>query len=304
MSAGAADHASLWLDLIDTPFEYGWLDASGIRTRYLRAGPKDAPALILIPGTAGTLETFISNIPAHAQHFNCYAMDSLGSGFTDKPEGDYELPRYVEHLAAFMKAAGLRKASLMGCSLGAWIAARFALTHPDMVEKVTLVSPAGMTANPETMKRVSSGRSSAVDDPSWENLMRIFEVLILDPKKRHPEIVGARQTAYRRPDMKDAMRRILCLQDMTVRQRNLVREEEWRNMKPLVLVFGGTSDRESDLEKGRMIVEWMPRAGMVAVENCGHWPHLEARDAFNAINVEFLRSGLPAEKRERTIVAP
>lgn len=299
------EHRSLWLELIEVPHEYGWIDAGGIKTRYLRAGPKDAPVLIMLPGTAGTLETFGANLAAHARHFNCYCIDSLGSGFTDKPDGNYELPRYVEHLRDFFKAANLTKASLLGCSLGAWIAARFALTHPEMVEKVTLVSPAGMTANPETMKRVSSGRSSAVDDPTWENLLTIFNVLILDKKNQMPDIIAARQAAYRKPEMKGAMRRILCLQDMDIRQRNLIREEEWRKMSVPVLIFGATSDRESDLEKGRMIAGWMPKAHMVVVDNCGHWPHLEARDDFDRINVDFLRNGLPGDtKTETRIVAP
>jgi 2-hydroxy-6-oxonona-2,4-dienedioate hydrolase len=289
MDNGEPRFPSMWQKLSLTPHEYGWVDAGGIRTRYVRAGAKDAPALIMLPGTAGTIETFYPSIGPHARHFNVFAIDMLGSGFTDKPDHDYEIHHYVEHLKNFMAAVGLRRASLFGVSLGSWAAARFAITHPDMVEKLTLVSVAGMTANAETMKRVASGRSGAADDPSWKNIGAIFEVLIYDEKNRVTDIMAMRQAAYRQPEMKQAMQHILCLQKMEIRQRNLIREEEWRRIAAPTLVVGSKNDRETDHDKVAMVGAWMPNARTEMMEGVGHWPHLEAADFFNELNIGFLR---------------
>jgi 2-hydroxy-6-oxonona-2,4-dienedioate hydrolase len=278
----------MWQELSLTPHEYGWADAGGIKTRYVHAGSKAKPAVIMLPGTAGTIETFYPSIAPHAEHFDVYAIDMLGSGFTDKPDHDYEIHHYVKHIKDFMAAVGLKRASLFGVSLGSWAAARFAITHPDLIDKLSLVSVAGMTANAETMKRVASGRSNAADDPSWENIGSIFKVLIFDEKNRVTDIMAMRQAAYRQPEMKTAMQHILCLQKMDFRQRNLVREEEWRRIKAPTLVVGSKNDRESDHDKVSMVGEWIPNAKTIIIEGVGHWPHLEVKDEFNRLNIAFL----------------
>lgn len=72
----------------------------------------------MLHGTSGTWETFCANIPVLSQHFNCYAIDMIGSGFTGKPDVDYEIPVYVAHLDDFMRTVGLTHASFIGVSRG------------------------------------------------------------------------------------------------------------------------------------------------------------------------------------------
>jgi pimeloyl-ACP methyl ester carboxylesterase len=94
----------------------------------------------MLHGTAGSLENFAANIAAHAEHFNCIAFDMIGSGMTGKPDYDYETEHYVKRAVAFFHAMGIKKASMIGLSLGAPVASRFAIDHPDLVDKLILVS--------------------------------------------------------------------------------------------------------------------------------------------------------------------
>src|SRR5205085_355448 len=98
------------------------------------------------------------NIAAHAEHFHCLAIDMVGSGFSDKPDLDYEVPVYARQVRDFLDAMQLEKASLVGVSLGAWVCARFALTYPQRTRKLTLLSAAGLVVNPNTMKQIKSLR--------------------------------------------------------------------------------------------------------------------------------------------------
>jgi 2-hydroxy-6-oxonona-2,4-dienedioate hydrolase len=133
-------YRSVWTELLATPFRQGWLDAGGIKTRFVQAGSESNPELVMLHGTAGSLENFAANIAPHAEHFNCIAFDMIGSGMTAKPDHDYETEHYVKHVLDFYKAMNIRKASIIGLSLGARVASRFAIDHPEHVEKLVLLS--------------------------------------------------------------------------------------------------------------------------------------------------------------------
>lgn len=120
-------HASFWSDLRAGSFEQGYLDAGGIRTRYLRAGRRGAPVLVLLHGTGGHAEAYTRNLLAHGEHFDTWAIDMVGHGWSDKPLVPYEIDVYVEHLKDVLGALGCAKAHISGESLGGWVGAHFAL---------------------------------------------------------------------------------------------------------------------------------------------------------------------------------
>lgn len=282
-------YRSIWTSLLDVPFEQAWVNAGGISTRYARAGSPDAPAVVMLHGTAGSWEGFSANLGALSKHFQCFAIDMVGSGFSDKPDHDYEISTYVQHVHDFMAAIGLPSASLIGCSLGSWVAARFALRHPERVDKLVLLSAAGLFANAANMDRIRSRRTAAVEDPSWQNIKPIFDHLIHAEHNRIDDIIAVRQRVYAMPNMVEAMQHVLCLQDPLVRQRNLLSEDDWRSIAAPALVVGSLADKDEYLETARRVSQLMPNAVYQEMQGVGHWPQFEDPERFNALCVEFLR---------------
>jgi 2-hydroxy-6-oxonona-2,4-dienedioate hydrolase len=282
-------YRSIWTSMMDVPFEQRWIDAAGVRTRYARCGPSGAPTVIFLHGTAGSWEGFSANLGALSQRFDCLAVDMVGSGLTDKPDHDYEIADYVAHVSAFMSALGVGRASLVGCSLGSWVASRFALTHPDKTDKLVLLSAAGLFANAANMDRIRSRRTAAVENPVWENIKPIFDHLIHDPHNRIDDIIAVRQAIYKLPNMVETMQHVLCLQDPEVRRRNLLSEDEWRSIQVPSLVVGSLADKDEYLKTARRVAQLMPRAQYVEMERVGHWPHFEDPARFNALAMDFLR---------------
>ena len=176
-------YRSVWSHMMRTPFHQDFLDVNGIRTRYVQAGPQDAPAVVMLHGTSGTWETFCANIPVLSQHFNCYAIDMVGSGFTGKPDVDYEVPVYVAHVRDFMKAVGLTHASFIGVSLGPGSPASLRSTIPNWSTSWSCSPPPGMFADKTTMGDIRNRRGKAVDNPNWENISTIFVSLIYEERK-------------------------------------------------------------------------------------------------------------------------
>lgn len=283
-------YRSVWAHMMQTPFRQDYVDVGGVRTRYMQAGPTNAPGVVMLHGTAGTWEGFCANIPAHAEHFNCYAIDMVGSGFSSKPDFDYEIPVYVAHVRGFMKAVGLKKASFIGVSLGAWVAAKLAVDHPELVDKLTLLAASGLIMNKDTMGGIRSRRTKAVDDPSWENIKAIFSSLILDERNRIPDLIAVRQATYRQPEMKRAMDHVLCLQDPAVRPRNLIPEEDWKKIKAPTLVVAAPDDKEDFYQTALRVSKLIPNARMVEKKGVAHWAQFEEPAFFNQVSIDFLRS--------------
>ncbi|QDW40550.1 alpha/beta hydrolase [Bradyrhizobium sp. KBS0727] len=281
-------YESIWTHLQTVAFRQDWIDAGGVATRYVQAGPKDAPAVIMLHGTGGTWEAYMANLGPHSQRFNCFALDFLGSGYSDKPSRDYEIADYVDQIAAFMNAVGVKQASLIGISLGAWVALRFASTHPDKTLKVTLNAPFGLADDAEEIGGIIARRGRAYDDPSWENIKAIFSSLIYRDEKRIDDLIALRQATYRQPDAKAAADHVLALLGPKYLQRNLITEDECRAIKAPVLVVESLKDRPLFLNTARRLLQLLPNSTALQLDNVGHWPQFESPDEFNSENIKFL----------------
>ncbi len=282
-------YRSIWTELCTVAFRQAWVDAGGVTTRLAEAGPRDAPAVLMLHGTGGHWETFASNLGPFSEHFRCIAIDMVGNGFSDKPDVDYEIGVYVEHAFAVLDALGVSSASFMGTSLGAWVAASAALARPERVEKLVLMSPAGLMATAGNMARIRSERTAAVDDPSWSRIKALFDHLIADERNRIPDLVAVRQAIYRLPGTKAAIDHVLVLQDPAVRHRNLLTEQQWSSIAAPALVVASGQDHSEYESTARRVAALLPNAEVLEMPSVRHWPRFEDPEAFNAAAIAFLR---------------
>ena len=112
------------------------LSVAGVRTHLLRGG-RGAPLLVLPP-------EFASNrwFPYHdalAARFQVFAPDHPGFGDSERPEWLDGIDDLVFHYVDLLDTLGLERVSIIGTSLGGWIAAELAVAHPQRVERLVLV---------------------------------------------------------------------------------------------------------------------------------------------------------------------
>jgi pimeloyl-ACP methyl ester carboxylesterase len=283
-----APYRSVWTELLATPFRQGWIDAGGIKTRFVQAGDDKNPPLVMLHGTAGSLENFAANFAAHAEHFNCIAFDMIGSGMTGKPDYDYETGHYVKHAADFFKAFGIRKASIIGLSLGARVASKFAIDHPDLVDKLILLSATAYFPARPVQGDIKSSRSAAAANPTWDNVREIFKGLFHDPTKVWDDLIATRLALYRRPDMKQAMPHILALLDPDIYNRNRIPDEDWKKLKTPTLIVACVDHADVFLDTARTIAKLIPNVTVFEMKNCSHWPQMEDAETFNTRSLAFL----------------
>lgn len=280
---------TFWTDLAGTDFAVVTVDAGGVPTRSLQAGPADGPAVVFLHGTSGHLEAFIRNIPAHAAAgYRCHVIDMLGHGYTGKPDFRYEIPRYAEHLAAYLDAAGLPAAHLVGESLGGWVAAWLASEQPERVLSLQLLAAGGTKANPAVMDRIRTSTLKAVSSDDIELTRSRLRLLMHDPANVSEELVEVRHRIYHQPDFVAGIENLLCLQDMETRQRNLLRPDRLGKIKAPTLVVWGHENPFGDVPEAKAMHEAIPGSRLELYAECGHWPQHEQHELYNPLSLEFL----------------
>ncbi len=285
---GTGGFASIWSDLQGVNFSQGYVEAAGIRTRYLHSGSSDQPGLIFLHGTGGHAEAYTRNLGPHGEHFNTYAIDMLGHGYTGKPDYDYEIPRYIEHILGFMDAVGMARASLSGESLGGWIAGAFAVAHPDRVDRLVLNTASAEKIAPKALEALRASTLAAVEDPDWDRVRSRLEWLMRRPADVHDDLVASRQRIYRRPDMLAGIEHLLCLHTIEARQKSAITAEEWGALKAPTLVLWTSHDPTSTVEVGRELAALIPGSRFEVMQECGHWPQFEDSETFNRLSIDFL----------------
>lgn len=281
-------HCSIWSDLTGVSFTQGFLDVNGVRTRYMSSGSPEKPLLLLLHGTGGHAEAYARNFGPHGEHFWTVAIDMLGHGWTDKPDRDYEIKDYAEHVLDVLKTLKRDSALISGESLGGWVASYLAIHYPDTTEKIVLNTSGGWTAHPEVMARLKSLSMAAAEEPRQDTIRQRLEFLMWDKSKVNDDLVETRRAIYAQPGFARTMSRIMCLQEMDVRRRNMIAKEQYHSIKAPTLVLWTSHDPTATPEEGRQIADMIPGAKYVVMNECGHWPQFENADLFNQLHISFL----------------
>lgn len=106
--------------------------------------------VILLHGAWNDSSQWVSVMNLISQNFHCFAPDLLGFGESENSHlHHYSIDLQVECLAELLEGLKLEKVYLVGDSLGAWIAASYALKYPDQVTGLILLEPEGVKIEAE-----------------------------------------------------------------------------------------------------------------------------------------------------------
>ncbi len=115
------------------------------RTFVIASGDKSSPVLILLHGTNSNSAYWLRDIDEYRRFYRVYALDIPGEpGKSSYERPPWDGPAYCEWLEDAVTTLGVKTASILGLSQGAWIAIKFTLCHPEKVNRLVLLSPAGI----------------------------------------------------------------------------------------------------------------------------------------------------------------
>jgi pimeloyl-ACP methyl ester carboxylesterase len=140
-------------------------------------GPAKGPAVVCIHGLTANHTCWASVADVLSPAHRLIAYDLRGRGESDKPDKGYSLAIHADDLEGLLDHFGLKKAVLIGHSLGAHIAVRFAATRPQRVAKLVLVD-GGLDVRYEVLESLRPAINRlGVEFPSLDMFMGFVRAL-------------------------------------------------------------------------------------------------------------------------------
>jgi pimeloyl-ACP methyl ester carboxylesterase len=127
-----------------TRLDFVTLD-NGVTLQYAEHGHGRGQVVIFLHGYTDSWFSFSEVLDRLPARYHGYALSQRGHGDSDKPLTGYEMADFAADVAAFMDHFGIRRAAVVGHSMGSVIAQRFTLDYPERVSKLVLI---GASANP------------------------------------------------------------------------------------------------------------------------------------------------------------
>jgi pimeloyl-ACP methyl ester carboxylesterase len=114
-------------------------------TFIVACGDEHAPPLLLLHGSAGNAAMWMGDVTAWAAHFRVYAVDLIGEAALSAPARP-PLPTdaHALWLDDVMRALSIERVSLVGVSLGGWMALDYATRRPERVASLAVMCPGGV----------------------------------------------------------------------------------------------------------------------------------------------------------------
>lgn len=119
---------------------------SGVRLQYAETGRPDGEPIIMLHGYTDSWFSYSRVLPLLAPKYRAISITQRGHGDSDRP-GSYAGKDFAADVDAFMGALGIEQATVVGHSMGSFIAQTVAIRYPERVKKLVLVGSATSAAN-------------------------------------------------------------------------------------------------------------------------------------------------------------
>jgi pimeloyl-ACP methyl ester carboxylesterase len=293
---------------VDWPQHLHRAEIDGRGVNYVDIGSGDGPPVVLVHGLGGQWQNWLENVPRLAQERRVIALDLPGHGLSEMPQDRITISGYGKLVDALMDQLGLEPAAVVGNSMGGFVASEVAIQFPGRVERLALVSAAGITsANVSRAPALTAGRIAAAVTAYTAARHRaiarrpVARHVALAFVARHPSKLKADlvweglMKGTGKPGFDDALR--ACL------------EYDFRDRLPEIgcptLVVWGENDSVLPSRDADEFERLIPNARKLVMEDTGHVSMLERPEAFNRTLLEFLTGAaeLRGDTREEPAAA-
>ncbi|HEV7889986.1 MAG TPA: alpha/beta fold hydrolase [Pyrinomonadaceae bacterium] len=251
----------------------------GQKIKYVDVGT--GPVVVLLHGLGGNSLNWAFNFAALSAKYRVIAPDQIGFGRSDKPLINYRVQTYADFLDKFLEGLNVERASLVGNSMGGWVAALYALKYPKRVERVVLVDAAGFAPPKEFDLSALSGLNPSTREQTRYLLNLVFSNPMLKSDANVDLTLAARIAAGDGYTIQSLVESIYRNEDML--------DGKLAGIKQPVLILWGREDGLTPLAReGEKFKKEMPSAQFVVFDSCGHVPQVEKAAEFNAAVLKFL----------------
>jgi pimeloyl-ACP methyl ester carboxylesterase len=294
---------SINLEDVQYPYPVSYISfetyGQDVRMAFLDIAPSGTPngrTVVLLHGMNFSGFYFADPIEAlRKEGFRVIVTDQIGFGRSSKPIIPYNFHDMAFNTKRVLEHLKIAKAAVVGHLMGGMLAARFAASYPDIVEKVVLYAPIGLTdARWERPYRTTDDAYKATLGQTYQQSYGTIRRYFPNPASWKPEYEKYARLHYSWTLSGDwprlAMVRTL-LQQMVYTDPVVY---DWAHIKAKALVIGGEKDGPNFPALAKHIADTIPGAQLFLVPGAGHVLHMETPDIFNRELVKFLKADLGA----------
>jgi pimeloyl-ACP methyl ester carboxylesterase len=284
---------TIWTELQGAGVAEVYYDANGIRTRALEAGQGGQRPLVLLHGTTGHAEAYYRNIVPLSRDRKVLAIDMIGHGYTDRPDREYTLDDYADHVLAVADALDAEQIDLSGNSLGAMTAAWFAIKHPDRVGRIIMATGLLAACPPDARGEIEEAielTQAISDNLTKEAVRKRMEFLVYHTDDMTDELVDVRYKILEQPGMQASagrtMATVLSWLAGHTGQEYMAPGVHGRIACPTMLLWSDHNPLWL-ISQAKAAAAELPDGQFVMIDNCGHWPQFEYPELVNSIHLDF-----------------
>lgn len=239
---------------------------------YYEIGPRDGEPWVLLHGLGATAATWAPVLRAFRKECRMLAPELSALGGTRCPGHALGMGGMAEPLKELIdREFGGRPVTLAGISLGGWMAARFALRHPERVSRLALIVSGGYYD--QDWKNIES----LVTVRDFAGVDRLYKALFV----RVPWIMRASRSAFLAAYTSPAVTNVLS----ALAEDDALRDEDLAEIRVPTAVISAEHDGLFNAAAGRAMAAAIPGASFEVLPGCGHAAHMESPRAL----VEALR---------------
>ena len=247
----------------------------GYNIRYDEYG-KDNPRHILFIHGLGSSSIVWRDIPqALSEQFHTICVDLIGFGGSDKPLLNYTISYFSQFVKSFLRQIGINdsdKVTIIGHSLGGYIAADYAIENKEQIEKLVLIDSSGMLDRPTSLLEQYLDAAMETDPISrYGKVKKVFEGLMSQPFRLLPIITDIFISVIEKPGAKHAFES--AFRNSTATSINMERLEKIKDL-PCLIIWGEKEDLIplEHIDRFRQILK---DADTIVIDDAGHSPFVE-----------------------------
>jgi pimeloyl-ACP methyl ester carboxylesterase len=230
-------------------------------TFVVSCGSDDGPPLVLLHGAGSNSAMWITDAVSWSAHFKIYAIDIIGEpGFSAETRPPLDSDAHAEWLDDVLQGLGIQRFSLVGMSLGGWLALDFAARQPSRVDRMALIVPGGIGR-----QRVGF-------------LFKVLPLMLLGDwgrKKALDLVVGGRQSSSADARGQQSYRNFMALVQRHFRPRMerlpiFCNEALHKLTMPVLVVLGAKDVILDSADTKRRLEEHAPSAEICFLAEVGH----------------------------------
>lgn len=247
----------------------------GIKINYEIRGEGDV--VLLLHGWGSNIKLFDGLMSVISAKYRAVALDLPGFGESDEPKKPWEVSDYVDFVLKFIDFLGVKKVILLGHSFGGRIIIKMLSEKPlpFEVSKVILTGSAGIKPKKTAKQKFRL---------SVYKLLK--GILNSEPiKKAFPDALEALRKKNGSADYNSATP---VMRATLVKVVNEDLTHLLQKITPPVLLIWGKNDMATPIADGELMEKLIPEAGLVKIDNAGHYSFLEQPYIFHRVISSFL----------------